>query len=189
MLWSVLVRLLAVDCSSVYSQGPEDESDLTVTEVLVHVASTELSSLIAIDPLAEQHIVRIQAAMRGKYARIPPGIPSDSDEYDDGSDDDSDDDLTPVARSAPVRPPGLPPVPAAAAASTAAAVLPAGWDVQVSQRTGEIYYVNVVTTESSYDLPTQSVLPAGWTHETSATSGKTYYVDPQVRPKPASFCS
>jgi hypothetical protein len=57
--------------------------------------------------------------------------------------------------------------------------LPAGWEQRVSKSTGDTYYVNAVTQESSYERPQFPVLPPGWTHNTSRTSGDVYYVDPQ----------
>eukprot|EP01045_Picozoa_sp_COSAG04_P020171 COSAG04_NODE_2038_length_4951_cov_5.054823_2_plen_347_part_00 len=57
--------------------------------------------------------------------------------------------------------------------------LPAGWETFESRSTGEIYFQNAVTLESTYALPRHAVLPPGWTHGYSATTGNTYYVDPE----------
>ena len=61
-----------------------------------------------------------------------------------------------------------------------AAALPAGWDTQVSRSTGETYYVNQHTYESTYDLPTQ---PASATRAESASTPREEPL-PQPEPEP-----
>ena len=39
--------------------------------------------------------------------------------------------------------------------------LPAGWETRYSRTTGETYFVNAVTHESTYDVPRHAVLPPG----------------------------
>eukprot|EP01043_Picozoa_sp_COSAG02_P066195 COSAG02_NODE_10221_length_1992_cov_4.311675_2_plen_227_part_01 len=56
--------------------------------------------------------------------------------------------------------------------------LPPGWDTRTSRSTGEEYYVNLVTEESTYEWPTASALPAGWTHGISRSTGYLYFVSP-----------
>ena len=71
--------------------------------------------------------------------------------------------------------------------------LPPGWEAQVSSSTGEVYYVNTVTQESTYDKPTERAftdsflstagpsaeqeLPVGWESAVSNSTGETYYVN------------
>jgi hypothetical protein len=43
--------------------------------------------------------------------------------------------------------------------SAAAASLPAGWEKDVSRTTGQIYYINSFTGESTYDQPTEAATP------------------------------
>ena len=55
-----------------------------------------------------------------------------------------------------------------------------GWTTAVSQRTGETYYLNEATGESTYDFPLDAVgqvVPAGWTTAVSRTTGQTYYIN------------
>ena len=62
--------------------------------------------------------------------------------------------------------------------------LPAGWATAVSQSTGDMYYINTLTNESTYDRPTQPAvadsgweeLPEGWEERISRSTGHTYYV-------------
>lgn len=56
--------------------------------------------------------------------------------------------------------------------------LPAGWEAHTSQSTGQIYYLNIVTEESTYDVPRLSALPAGWTHRRSEADGALYFISP-----------
>ena len=42
-----------------------------------------------------------------------------------------------------------------------------------------MYYLNVVTLESTYERPISSALPPGWTHEVSTTDGATYFISPE----------
>jgi hypothetical protein len=72
---------------------------------------------------------------------------------------------------------------AAAAAAAEAAVealhresqsqLPPGWSAVVDARTGQTYYVNAATGETSWSVP--RALPHGWVAHTSDASGATYY--------------
>lgn len=55
--------------------------------------------------------------------------------------------------------------------------LPSGWLRVRSRTTGDVYYFNKQTKESTYDPP--EVLPAGWTKQVSRSSGKTYYFHAQ----------
>lgn len=72
---------------------------------------------------------------------------------------------------------------------TGASSLPGGW-VELTDDSGEIYYFNEDTNETSWDppepddqahtnvmasLPVQKILPAGWEEVEDATSGKVYY--------------
>eukprot|EP01044_Picomonas_judraskeda_P040453 COSAG03_NODE_19864_length_328_cov_1.362445_1_plen_92_part_10 len=50
--------------------------------------------------------------------------------------------------------------------------LPAGWESAVSRSTGETYYRNTGTGETTYDWPH---LPAGWESAVSRSTGETYY--------------
>eukprot|EP01043_Picozoa_sp_COSAG02_P036093 COSAG02_NODE_2624_length_8398_cov_18.889505_2_plen_1247_part_00 len=56
--------------------------------------------------------------------------------------------------------------------------LPPGWDTRTSRSTGEEYYVNLITEESTYERPTASALPEGWTHGISRSTGYLYFVSP-----------
>ena len=61
-----------------------------------------------------------------------------------------------------------------------AAELPEGWATQVSSRDGAVYYVNTLTNESTFDLPTVSaaeMLPLGWDAEHDESSGDVYFVN------------
>ena len=60
-----------------------------------------------------------------------------------------------------------------------AARAPAGWEPRLSRSEGEVYFVNVLTEESSDVIPTQSPLPQGWTHGISTTTGKVFFVNPE----------
>ena len=55
---------------------------------------------------------------------------------------------------------------------------PAGWTHE-SRSTGDVYFLNVVTQESTYELPRHAVLPSGWTHNVSTSTGDVFYIDPQ----------
>ena len=57
--------------------------------------------------------------------------------------------------------------------------LPAGWETRESRSTGDVYFLNVVTQESTYELPRHAVLPSGWTHSVSTSTGDVFYTDPQ----------
>ena len=56
--------------------------------------------------------------------------------------------------------------------------LPAGWETHESRSTGDVYFVNVVTQEATYDLPQHAALPPGWTHECSRRDGKVFFISP-----------
>ena len=75
-------------------------------------------------------------------------------------------------------------------------ILPTDWEKAVSRSTGEIYYVNRVTGDSTYEHPaTMAVqpnsvgsgaavnttvdmeLPTGWEATVSQNTGQTYYVN------------
>jgi len=51
--------------------------------------------------------------------------------------------------------------------------VPEGW-VRVKSRSGEIYFFNKLTKESTFEFP-ETPLPEGWTKEVSKSTGKTYY--------------
>ena len=64
--------------------------------------------------------------------------------------------------------------------------LPEGWEAHVSRSTGETYYVNEMTGESSFDRPepewepgpqpgSEHELPEGWEAHVSRSTGETYY--------------
>lgn len=72
--------------------------------------------------------------------------------------------------------------------------LPIGWEEAVSRSTGETYYVNQATGESTYERPRggggsggsgsdgvddtrSSTLPDGWTAAISRSSGEAYFVN------------
>ena len=70
--------------------------------------------------------------------------------------------------------------------------LPRGWESRVSRSTGETYYVNSTTGETTYDFPTEAVdtaphagaeapaveaLPDGWSTGVSRSTGEIYYVN------------
>ena len=57
--------------------------------------------------------------------------------------------------------------------------LPAGWETRESRSTGDVYFLNAVTQESTYELPRHAVLPSGWTHSVSTSTGDVFYIDPQ----------
>lgn len=61
----------------------------------------------------------------------------------------------------------------AADADVVNASLPPGWSVATSRTTGDEYYVNWASGESTYDL--QELLPAGWVTAVSRSTGDTYY--------------
>ncbi len=56
--------------------------------------------------------------------------------------------------------------------------LPPGWETRRSTSTGDVYYLNIVTQESTYERPLSSALPRGWTHDVSRTDGTTYFISP-----------
>ena len=60
----------------------------------------------------------------------------------------------------------------------AAGALPPGWDIRTSRSTGDTYYLNLVTEESTDERPTASALPDGWTHGISSSTGYLYFVSP-----------
>ena len=76
------------------------------------------------------------------------------------------------------------PAPVAAAAADAAA-LPPGWAPAVSSSTGDTYYVNETTGETTYDRPGTAAgeavaaakegLPPGWEPVVSRSTGETYF--------------
>merc|ERR1719433_122505 len=49
--------------------------------------------------------------------------------------------------------------------------LPPGWLRITSKSTGQIYYFNKDTQETTFDAP----LPEGWVQQVSKSTGKTYY--------------
>eukprot|EP01047_Picozoa_sp_COSAG01_P030756 COSAG01_NODE_2156_length_8253_cov_15.131280_2_plen_768_part_00 len=64
--------------------------------------------------------------------------------------------------------------------------LPLGWEAAVSTSTGETYYVNTETGDSTYDRPTTAAassdatvdgLPSGWEVAVSRSTGETYYTN------------
>ena len=77
-------------------------------------------------------------------------------------------------------------VPTPARQSTAdAGALPAPWEERVSRSTGEVYYFNAETGESTYNRPGAAppdphVLPAPWEERVSRSSGEIYYFNPQT---------
>ena len=82
--------------------------------------------------------------------------------------------------------PGAVVVPAAGEkARPGAGALPAPWEERVSRSTGEVYYFNAETGESTYNRPGAAppdprVLPAPWEERVSRSSGKIYYFNPQT---------
>jgi hypothetical protein len=52
--------------------------------------------------------------------------------------------------------------------------LPEGWVRVKSQKTGQVYFFNKKTKQSTFEHP-EPPLPEGWTKETSKSTGKTYY--------------
>lgn len=62
--------------------------------------------------------------------------------------------------------------------------LPAGWIRVKSRSTGEVYYFNKQTQQSSFKLP-EEPLPDGWTKQVSKSTGKTYWFN--ARKKMSTF--
>merc|ERR1712037_300158 len=70
-------------------------------------------------------------------------------------------------------------------ASQASSDLPEGWFAAVDESTGDTYYCNEATGETSWELPTQPLsnnqnenndsLPPGWFAVPDQTSGERYY--------------
>jgi len=58
--------------------------------------------------------------------------------------------------------------------------LPSGWIRVKSRSSGEVYYFNKKTRESTFDMP-EAALPAGWTKQVSKSTGKVYYFHAQKR--------
>jgi len=56
--------------------------------------------------------------------------------------------------------------------------LPAGWEAHTSQRTGETYFLNVVSYESTWERPVSAALPEGWSHNRVTQTGEVYFVAP-----------
>ena len=67
-------------------------------------------------------------------------------------------------------------------------VLPDGWEMATSRSTGEVYYVNDVTGESTFERPlvaasatmdsnTERPLPEVWEAATSQSTGQVYYIN------------
>ena len=50
-------------------------------------------------------------------------------------------------------------VPGSDSAASNGAALPAGWSTQVSKSTGNVYFVNTYTNETTYDRPTEPAVP------------------------------
>lgn len=63
--------------------------------------------------------------------------------------------------------------------------LPAGWLRVKSRKTGEVYYFNKRTQESTFDLPEGGPLPPNWTKQVSKSTGKVYYFN--MKTKESSF--
>jgi hypothetical protein len=59
--------------------------------------------------------------------------------------------------------------------------LPRGWETAVSTSTGETYYINSYTQDSTYERPwedaTPQPLPEGWDYDWSTGTGEVYYVN------------
>ena len=67
----------------------------------------------------------------------------------------------PIASATPDEAAGPPPVPAAAVPEVASEKkLPAGWETAVSRSSGDTYYVNTATGETTYDFPTDPAVAA-----------------------------
>ena len=61
---------------------------------------------------------------------------------------------------------------------SAAALLPDGWETAISRSTGQMYFVNSYSGESTYDRPTEAalaLLPDGWYTDLSTTTGPVSY--------------
>lgn len=57
--------------------------------------------------------------------------------------------------------------------------LPPNWIRIKSRSTGDIYYLNTATQETTFDFP-EPPLPAGWTKQVSKSTGKTYYFNAKL---------
>lgn len=55
--------------------------------------------------------------------------------------------------------------------------LPSGWIRIKSRSSGDVYYFNKLTKESTFEVP----LPTGWTKQVSKSTGKSYYYHAQKR--------
>ncbi len=69
--------------------------------------------------------------------------------------------------------------------TTGASVLPAPWEERVSRSTGEVYYFNPETDESTYDRPGEARtdargLPSPWEERVSRSSGEVYYFNSET---------
>jgi len=54
--------------------------------------------------------------------------------------------------------------------------IPPDWVRIISQKTGEVYFFNKKTQETTFELPrAEPALPAGWTKEVSKSTGKVYF--------------
>eukprot|EP01047_Picozoa_sp_COSAG01_P018315 COSAG01_NODE_990_length_12289_cov_22.606545_2_plen_1243_part_00 len=63
--------------------------------------------------------------------------------------------------------------------------LPPGWTTEISTSTGQMYYYNAETGETTYDHPgtsesSSSQLPPGWTTEMSQSTGQMYYYNAET---------
>ena len=56
--------------------------------------------------------------------------------------------------------------------------LPAGWEEQQSRANGDKYYLNVVSNESTFELPRTASLPTGWKHYRSRRDAKLFFISP-----------
>ena len=66
-----------------------------------------------------------------------------------------------------------------------AATLPTPWEERVSRTTGEIYFFNPVTNESTFNKPGEPhsnvhALPAPWEERVSRSTGNVYYFNPDT---------
>ena len=56
--------------------------------------------------------------------------------------------------------------------------LPAGWEEKQSRSSGDKYYVDVVSNESTFKRPRTASLPVGWTHSHSRQNGELFFISP-----------
>eukprot|EP01047_Picozoa_sp_COSAG01_P082405 COSAG01_NODE_16815_length_1201_cov_2.035390_1_plen_209_part_10 len=67
-------------------------------------------------------------------------------------------------------------------------LLSPGWSTCTSRSSGETYFVNEVTQESTFERPTESALPFGWQCRQSRSTGEPYIptpLTPPIRPPPS----